>query len=54
MPQDQHQHYPSPDPRPRLRIEEYQIGRISWTKVAVLYIEGVASKEVLGAAQQDQ
>ena len=33
---------------PRLRIEEYQIGRISWTKVAVLYIEGVASKEVLG------
>jgi spore germination protein KA len=32
---------------PRLRIEEYELGRISWTKVAVLYIEGLVNEEVL-------
>ena len=37
---------------PRLRIEEYELGRISWTKVAVLYIEGLVNEEVLGRAAE--
>ncbi|MGI6035070.1 MAG: spore germination protein [Limnochordia bacterium] len=33
---------------PRLRIEEYELGRTSWTRVAIVYIEGLASQDVLG------